>query len=85
MFIYTTCEVFGFCHACFFPPDLNRAFNFVPSGSNNRLNEANNNRNNANRLFDSQNNDRGGYNVGDDFAAVFVFMKIYALMFDVSF
>jgi plastocyanin len=36
-----------------------------PSGSNNRLNEQNANRNNGNRLFDSQNNNRGGYNVGD--------------------
>ncbi|RMX44337.1 hypothetical protein pdam_00024619, partial [Pocillopora damicornis] len=33
-------------------------------GSNNRLNEARRERNNANRLFDSQNNNRGGYNVG---------------------
>jgi len=36
-----------------------------PRGSNNRLNEANAQRNNGNRLFDSQNNNRGGYNVGD--------------------
>jgi len=36
-----------------------------PRGSNNRLNEASANRNNANRVFDSQNNNRGGYNVGD--------------------
>lgn len=36
-----------------------------PRGSNNRLNERSANRNNANRLFDSQNNNRGGYNVGD--------------------
>jgi len=36
-----------------------------PRGSNNRLNEANAERNNGNRLFDSQNNNRGGYNVGD--------------------
>lgn len=36
-----------------------------PRGSNNRLNEQSANRNNANRLFDSQNNNRGGYNVGD--------------------
>eukprot|EP00455_Lapot_gusevi_P004983 TRINITY_DN120_c0_g4_i1.p2 TRINITY_DN120_c0_g4~~TRINITY_DN120_c0_g4_i1.p2 ORF type:complete len:165 (-),score=56.48 TRINITY_DN120_c0_g4_i1:6-500(-) len=35
-----------------------------PRGSNNRLAEENRERNNANRLFDSQNNDRGGYNVG---------------------
>eukprot|EP00731_Ephydatia_muelleri_P011705 Em0006g599a len=33
-----------------------------PRGSNNRLAEANRERDNANRLFDSQNNDRGGYN-----------------------
>lgn len=33
-------------------------------GSNNRLDEANRERNNANRMFDSQNNNRGGYNVG---------------------
>lgn len=32
-----------------------------PRGSNDRLNEANTNRNNANRLFDSQNNAKGGY------------------------
>jgi len=36
-----------------------------PRGSNNRLNEKSANRNNGNRLFDSQNNNRGGYNVGD--------------------
>lgn len=36
-----------------------------PKGSNNRLNEANRGRNNANRLFDSQNNNRGGYNAGN--------------------
>jgi hypothetical protein len=36
-----------------------------PRGSNNRLNEANAVRNNGNRLFDSQNNNRGGYNAGD--------------------
>eukprot|EP00043_Microstomoeca_roanoka_P013090 m.127830 g.127830 ORF g.127830 m.127830 type:complete len:1330 (+) comp15664_c4_seq1:258-4247(+) len=33
-------------------------------GSNNRLDEARRDRDNANRLFDSQNNNRGGYNVG---------------------
>ncbi|ETO05736.1 hypothetical protein RFI_31659 [Reticulomyxa filosa] len=33
-------------------------------GSNDRLDEPNRDRNNGNRLFDSQNNDRGGYNVG---------------------
>ena len=35
-----------------------------PRGSNNRLDEDSRNRNNARRMFDSQNNDRGGYNVG---------------------
>ncbi|XP_055882286.1 protein DD3-3-like isoform X2 [Biomphalaria glabrata] len=37
----------------------------IPRGSNNRLNENTATRTNANRLFDSQNNNRGGYNVGD--------------------
>lgn len=37
-----------------------------PRCSNNRLNEKSANRANANRLFDSQNNNRGGYNVGDN-------------------
>jgi len=32
-----------------------------PRGNNNRLNERGQNRDNANRLFDSQNNDKGGY------------------------
>jgi len=36
----------------------------MPRGSNNRLDEANRDRENGNRLFDSQNNNRGGYNVG---------------------
>lgn len=36
-----------------------------PRGSNNRLNENSANRRNANRVFDSQNNNRGGYNIGD--------------------
>lgn len=36
-----------------------------PRGSNNRLNEKSANRKNGNRLFDSQNNNRGGYNVGE--------------------
>jgi len=35
-----------------------------PPGCNNRLDEANRERNNANRMFDSENNNRGGYNVG---------------------
>lgn len=35
-----------------------------PRGSNNRLDGKNRDRDNANRLFDSQNNNRGGVNVG---------------------
>lgn len=35
-----------------------------PRGSNNRLDESGRERNNGNRMFDSQNNNRGGYNVG---------------------
>lgn len=37
-----------------------------PRGSNNRLNENGRERANGNRLFDSQNNKRGGYNVGQN-------------------
>ena len=37
-----------------------------PRSSNNRLNEDSRARKNANRLFDSQNNNRGGVNVGKD-------------------
>jgi hypothetical protein len=36
-----------------------------PRGSNNRINERSANRRNGNRMFDSQNNNRGGYNKGD--------------------
>lgn len=36
-------------------------------GSNNRLDDQNRDRNNANRLFDSQNNNRGGVNVGSTY------------------
>ena len=36
-----------------------------PRGSNNRLNEPTANRQNADRMFNSQNNNRGGYNKGD--------------------
>ncbi|XP_041348276.1 protein DD3-3-like [Gigantopelta aegis] len=37
----------------------------VPRGSNNRLNEKSAARTNANRMFNSENNNRGGYNAGD--------------------
>jgi len=43
----------------------------MPRGSNDRLNEQSANRNNGDRLFDSQNNNRGGYNVCDRTNAAF--------------
>lgn len=54
-----------------------------PRGSNNRLNERSANRNNGNRMFDSQNNNRGGYNKGDvdDTAAEGDFTKQYDMTY----
>lgn len=54
-----------------------------PRGSNNRLNERSANRNNGNRMFDSQNNNRGGYNKGDvdDTAAAGAFEKQYDMTY----
>lgn len=49
-----------------------------PRGSNDRLDGQNRNRANGNRLFDSQNNNRGGYNVGRDKAVDSGVMKYYA-------
>lgn len=49
-----------YCSVC-----LADLYMHVPRGSNNRLNEKSANRANANRAFDSQNNNRGGYNVGE--------------------
>ena len=37
----------------------------MPRGGNDRLNENGTGRANGNRLWDSQNNNLGGYNVGD--------------------
>jgi hypothetical protein len=55
-----------FCLLCtFFSAALGDTYMHNPRGSNNRLNERSANRNNANRLFNSQNNNRGGYNAGD--------------------
>jgi len=45
-------------------PALGDIYINSPRGSNNRLDEANRDRDNGDRLFDSQNNNRGGYNVG---------------------
>ncbi|XP_065067104.1 protein DD3-3-like [Rhopilema esculentum] len=47
---------------CFVNADI---YMHNPRGSNNRLDERGRERNNGNRLFDSQNNNRGGYNVGN--------------------
>ncbi|CAG5112011.1 Oidioi.mRNA.OKI2018_I69.chr2.g6272.t1.cds [Oikopleura dioica] len=46
---------------------LGDVYMHFPRGSNNRLNENSEGRRNGNRLFDSQNNNEGGYNVGDRF------------------
>ena len=40
-----------------------------PPGSNNRVNENTANRQNTNNTFDSQNNNKGGYNVPDGTSA----------------
>ena len=50
--------------ACFVASVLGDCYMHNPRGSNDRLNEANQDRTNANRLFDSQNNARGGYCYG---------------------
>ena len=49
----------------FVPVVLGDIYISNPRSSNNRLNEDSRARKNANRLFDSQNNNRGGVNVGE--------------------
>jgi plastocyanin len=51
--------------ALYFSAGLADTYCHQPRCSNNRLNEKSANRQNGNRLFDSQNNNRGGYNVGE--------------------
>jgi len=51
--------------ALYFSAGLADTYCHQPRCSNNRLNEKSANRKNGNRLFDSQNNNRGGYNVGE--------------------
>jgi len=51
--------------ALYFSVGLADTYMHQPRASNNRLNEKSANRQNGNRLFDSQNNNRGGYNVGE--------------------
>merc|ERR1712110_1092757 len=48
-----------------FASALGDVYMHMPRGSNNRLNEGTQARSNGNRLFDSQNNANGGYNVAD--------------------
>merc|ERR1719158_765517 len=50
--------------AFFLAPALGDVYLHAMPGSNDRLDEQNRERANGNRLFDSQNNNRGGYNVG---------------------
>merc|ERR1712157_273597 len=52
----------------FFTGALADIYMHMPRGSNNRLNERRNARHNNNRLFDSQNNENGGYNVADKYS-----------------
>jgi hypothetical protein len=54
-----------FLFALYFSACLADLYMHQHRGSNNRLNEQSANRQNGNRLFDSQNNNRGGYNVGE--------------------
>jgi len=58
--IYCSVVVLLFCSLAF-----GDVYMHNPRGSNNRLNEQSAARTNGNRLFNSQNNNRGGYNVGD--------------------
>jgi len=51
--------------AALFVPCMSDIYMHVPPGSNNRINGEGENVQNANRLFDSQNNGKAGYNVGD--------------------
>ncbi|WAR25145.1 DD3-like protein [Mya arenaria] len=60
MFSKTFAAVLGLC---LYSANCDVYFH-TPRGSNDRLNENTRNRKNDKRLFDSQNNNRGGYNVG---------------------
>ncbi|XP_068707487.1 protein DD3-3-like [Montipora foliosa] len=57
--------VWGWLAISFIVPCLSDVYLHVPHGSNNRLNGNLENVKQANRLFDSQNNGKAGYNVGD--------------------
>ncbi|PFX29775.1 Protein DD3-3 [Stylophora pistillata] len=57
--------VWGCLMAILIEPCILDMYLHSPAGSNNRLNGNQDNVRNANRLFDSQNNGKAGYNVGD--------------------
>ncbi|KAJ7333539.1 hypothetical protein OS493_017076 [Desmophyllum pertusum] len=60
-----TVFVWGCLLAVLIEPCMSDMYMHFPPGSNNRLNGNQDNVRNANRLFDSQNNGKAGYNVGD--------------------
>ncbi|XP_078358494.1 protein DD3-3-like [Oculina patagonica] len=60
-----TIFVWGCLLAVLIEPCMSDIYMHSPPGSNNRLNGNQENVRNANRLFDSQNNGKAGYNVGD--------------------
>ena len=62
---FTNFSILGTTLQLLFASTLGDVFLHIPRGSNNRLNEARNARENGNRLFDSQNNANGGYYVAD--------------------
>lgn len=57
--------IWGCFVAVLLRPCMSDVYLHTPPGSNNRLNGGQANVRNANRLFDSQNNGKAGYNVGD--------------------
>ncbi|KAJ7350209.1 hypothetical protein OS493_037729 [Desmophyllum pertusum] len=60
-----TIFVWGCLLAVLIEPCMSDIYMHFPPGSNNRLNGNQDNVRNANRLYDSQNNGKAGYNVGD--------------------
>ncbi|XP_029198433.2 protein DD3-3 [Acropora millepora] len=60
-----TIIIWGCLVIAFFVPCMSDIYLHVPHGSNNRLSGEGENVQAANRLFDSQNNGKAGYNVGD--------------------
>ncbi|XP_078358599.1 protein DD3-3-like isoform X1 [Oculina patagonica] len=63
--VMRTIVIWGCLLAVLMVPCMSDMYMHFPPGSNNRLNGNQDNVRNANRLFDSQNNGKAGYNVGD--------------------